>query len=113
MKKYVAVIEMTSWMGTHQHIVKGDSASELLSEFEEIQSLNCLVRMGRMEENASGQKQLDKLEVILEKKMNGELTIAELKKMNIKLSIGSIQCMEVFEGEMIEERLKIRFPNAK
>ena len=61
MKKYVAVIEMTSWMGTHQHIVRGDSASELLSEFEEIQSLNCLVRMGRMEENASGQKQLDKL----------------------------------------------------
>ena len=53
MKKYVAVIEMTSWMGTHQHIVRGDSASELLSEFEEIQSLNCLVRMGRMEENAT------------------------------------------------------------
>lgn len=104
---------MESWMGTHQHIVRGDNASELLTEFEEIQSLSCLVRMGRGQEDTKGQKQLDKLEAILEKKYNGDLTISDLKKMNIKISIGAFRCVTVLEGESAEEVIKSVYPKAR
>lgn len=112
-KKYVAVIEMESWLGTEQHIVKGDNAGELLVEFEKIQSLDCLVRMGRSREDANGQKQLDKLEAILKKKYNGDLTIVELKKMDIKLTIGSFKCLTVEEGEKAENVIKSVYPKAR
>lgn len=44
---YAAVFEMSSWMGPEQHIVCGNSAADLLYAFEEIQSLHCLVMMGK------------------------------------------------------------------
>lgn len=112
-KNYVAVFEMTSWLGVTQHIVKGDDASELLTNFEDIQSLHCLIRHGRYEEDENGQKELDKLEEILDKRDSGELTIEELKKMDINLSLGYIKCIAIFEGEGAEERIKSVFPNAK
>ena len=46
-----------------------NTASELLSEFEQVQDLGCLVRMGRGQENKKGQKELDKLEAILDSTM--------------------------------------------
>ena len=112
-KNYVAVFEMTSWLGVTQHIVKGDDASELLTNFEDIQSLHCLIRHGRYEEDENGQKELDKLEEILDKRDSGELTIEELKKMDINLSLGYIKCIAIFEGEGAEKRIKSVFPNAK
>lgn len=110
---YAAVFEMDSWMGLQQHIVCGDSAADLLYEFENIQSLSCLVMMGRSHENAKGQKMLDKLEAILDKRACGDLTNADLLKLDIKLSIGGFKCVEILEGDDADEKLKAKYPNAR
>ena len=110
---YVALFEMSSWMGPEQHIVRGSSAAELLYEFEEIQHLGCLVRMGRSEEGAEGQKMLDKLEEILNKRDNGDLTNEDLLTLDIKISLGTIKCVEIAEGDNAAEQLKAKYPNAR
>lgn len=110
---YAAVFEMSSWMGPEQHIVRGSSAAELLYEFEEIQHLGCLVRMGRSEEGAEGQKMLDKLEEILNKRDSGDLTNEDLLTLDIKISLGTIKCVEIAEGDAAAEQLKVKYPNAR
>lgn len=110
---YAALFEMSSWMGPEQYIVKGDSASALLHEFEDIQNLSCLVMMGRSEENAKGQKMLDKLEEILNMRASGELTNETLLSLDIKISIGTIKCAEIAEGENAVEQLKAKYPKAR
>jgi hypothetical protein len=110
---YVALFEMSSWMGPEQHIVRGSSAAELLYEFEEIQHLGCLVRMGRSEEGAEGQKMLDKLEEILYKRDSGDLTNEDLLTLDIKISLGTIKCVEIAEGDNAAEQLKAKYPNAR
>ncbi len=111
--KYVAVIEMTSWLGTHQHIVKGDTPSALLLDFENIQNLHCLVTMGREEENAEGQRNLDVLEDILNQCENGELIEDDFKLLDVEISLGHIRFIEAFVGEDNEEKLKSKYPYAK
>ncbi len=113
MKKYVAVIEMTSFYGLEQHIVQGDTAGEVLTNFEEIQHLGCLVRMGRQAEGAKGQKQLDILEAILNKRAIGTLTIEDLTALDIHLSLGKICFLEAFCGEGAMEALQAKYPEAK
>ena len=110
---YAALFEMNSWMGLAQYIICGSSAAELLKGFEKIQNLRCLVRMGRSEEGAKGKKMLDKLEGILNKRDNGDLTNADLLTLNIKISIGTIKCVEIVEGENAADRLKAKYPNAR
>ena len=110
---YAALFELDSWMGKNQHILEGESASDLLSEFEEVQSLTCLAQMGRMQEDANGQKELDKLDVILGKHFNGELTVEDLLTLDITLKIGSIKCVEVLEGATAIEELRSKYPKAK
>lgn len=109
---YAAVFELSSWVGTEQDIVCGSSAVDLLYEYEKIQRLGCLVYMGRSEEGAKGQKMLDKLEEILKKRDNGDLTIEELLTLDIKISIGAIKCVEIAEGDDAAEQLKAKYPNA-
>lgn len=95
---YEALFEITSWMGTKQHTFKGKSASEILSKLEKVQSLECLVNMGRMEEDtAEGQRSLDSLENLLEKQRSRKLTIEDLKTLNVKISLGEIKCLSVSE----------------
>ena len=110
---YAALFELNSWMGKNQHIFEGQSASDLLSEFEEVQSLTCLAQMDRMQEDANGQKELDKLDVILGKHFNGELTVEDLLTLDITLKIGSIKCAEVLEGATAIEELRSKYPKAK
>lgn len=112
-RKYVAVIEMTSWLGTYQHIVRGNTPSDLIEDFENIQSLGCLVRMGRREEDAEGQKNLDVLEEILNKVASRELAEEDFKTFDIKTSLGRITFLESFVGEDSEARLKEKYPNAR
>lgn len=110
---YAALFEMGSWMGPEQHIVHGNSAADLLYGFEEVQHLSCLVRMGRGRENAEGQKMLDKLEWILDKRDAGILTNEDLLTLDIKLSVGSIKCVEIIEGDNAVEQLKEKYPHAR
>lgn len=110
---YAALFEMSSWMGLDQHIVCGSSAADLLYEFEEVQSLSCLVRMGRSEEGPEGQKMLDKLEEILRKRSNGDLTNEDLLTLDIEISLGTIKCVEIAEGADADEQLKAKYPQAR
>ncbi len=110
---YAALFEMSSWMANEQHVVTGRSASELLRKFERIQSLKCLVRMGRSEEDAEGQKMLDKLEAILKKSTRGCLTNEDLLALDIKISLGTIKCVEIAEGDDAAEQLKAKYPNSR
>ena len=109
---YAALFELNSWR-PEQYIITGSSAAALLDGFEDIQSLECLVRMGRSHENAKGQKELDKLEAILNKRYNGELSSVDLLGLDIKLSLGTIKCVEILVGEDAADRLKAKYPNAR
>ena len=110
---FAALFEMTSWMGCHQYIFDGDNASDLLSKFERVQDLGCLVRMGRGQENKKGQKELDKLEAILDKYYDGSLTTDDLLSLDITISLGTIKCVCIEEGDDAVEKLKAQFPNAR
>ena len=110
---YAALFEMDSWMGLEQRIISGSSAADLLYGFEEVQHLGCLVRMGRSEEGPEGQKMLDKLEEILNLRDNGDLTNEDLLTLDIKISLGTIKCVEIAEGDDADEQLKEKYPNVK
>ena len=110
---YAALLEMTSWMGCQQYIFKGNTASALLSEFERVQDLGCLVRMGRSEEKKQGQKELDKLEAVLNKYYDGSLTPDDLRTLNISISIGAIKCVCIEEGDDAMDKLRTQYPNAR
>ena len=107
-----ALFEMDSWLGHQKYIFEGEDASEILSKFERIQDLSCLVRMGRSEEGKKGQKQLDKLEEILEKHYSGELTMDDLKTFDIKISLGAMNCSGIAEGDDEIEAMKSNNPDA-
>ena len=110
---YAALFEMTSWMGCQQYIFKGNTASALRSEFERVQDLGCLVRMGRSEEKKKGQKELDKLEAVLNKYYDGSLTPDDLRTLNISISIGAIKCVCIEEGDDAMDKLRTQYPNAR
>lgn len=110
---YAAVFEMSSWMGLEKHILKGQTASDLLDEFENIQSLSCLVRMGKSQERGAARKALEKVEEILEKSYDGSLTPEELLTLDIKISLGTIKCVEILEGDDAFEKLKAAYPDAR
>ena len=110
---YAALFELTSWMSPEQHIIEGGSAAALLDGFESVQSLSCLVRMGRNYEDAEGQRMLDKLEAILDQRYNGDLTNEDLLTLDIKISLGTIKCVEIIEGYDASEKLKAKYPNAR
>ena len=109
---YAALFEMKSWMGLQQYIFKGKSASALLNAFEDVQDLSCLVMMGRAEEDAEGQKMLDKLEEIINKRAARKLKIEDLLSLDIKISIGAFKCVEIAEGDNAVAELKEKYPKA-
>jgi hypothetical protein len=110
---YAALLEMSSWMGCEQFIVCGEDAAELLSGFEEKQSLSCLVAMGRSQEKATGQKALDAIEALLIKRNAGTLTIDELLSLDVTISLGGIKCACVEEGEDAGVKVRKKYPKAR
>lgn len=110
---FASLFEMTSWMGCQQYIFTGNSASDLLSAFEQVQDLGCLVRMGRSQEKKKGQEELEKLEAVLNKYYDGSLTPDDLLTLDISISIGTIKCVCIEEGDDGVEKLKAQFPNAR
>lgn len=55
---------------------------------------------------------LDKLEEILEKRNYGDLTNEDLLDLDIKISFGTIKCVEITEGDDAIEKLKEKYPHA-
>lgn len=110
---YAALFEMTSWMGCQQYIFDGGSVSALLSKFERVQDLSCLVQMGRSQESQKGQKELDKLETILDKYYDGSLTADDLLTLDIGISLGTIKCVCIEEGDDAVDKLRAQYPKAR
>lgn len=109
---YAALFEMTSWIGTEKHVFTGENAIELLDQFNDVQSLECLVRMGRAQERSKeGKAGIEKLAEILDKHWDGVLTIEDLLTLDIKISLGTIKCCKVVEGD--EEIAKLKAEHSK
>ena len=111
---YASLFEIKSWLGTDQYIFEGESASEMLSQFENVQSLECLVEMGRSHERSkSGKQAIDDLEKMLEKHYSDELEIEDLLKFDIKISLGEMRCITVVEGDDAIAQLRAEYPKAR
>ena len=111
---FAALFEMESWLGTEQYIFEGDTASEMLSRFENVQDLGCLVRMGQHEERSSaGKRAIQALEDLLDKHYSGSLTNKDLLELDVKISIGAIKCVTIVEGNEAIAQLRKDHPNAK
>ena len=83
-------------------------------KFEDVQSLDCLVRMGAREErSAAGKKAISKLEEVLDKHYSGTLTNEDLLGLDIKISIGAIKCITILEGDDAADKLKAEYPKAR
>ena len=109
---YAALFEMESWMGKQQDIVTGKDPAVLMDRLCQIQDLSCLIYMGRMQEDAQGQKQLDRLEVLLQRHSSGKLTARDLRGLDVTLSIGKLRCVLLLEGEDALPELRRRYPGA-
>ena len=111
---FAALFEMESWLGTEQYIFEGDTASEMLSRFENVQDLGCLVRMGQHEERSSaGKRAIKALEDLLDKHYSGSLANKDLLELDVKISIGAIKCVTIVEGNEAIAQLRKDHPNAK
>jgi len=107
--KYAMVMETKSWMGKHLHLFTGSSALELLGEFEKIQDLDCLCRMGAVLERGKNKKGVGDLYVLCARRDSGELEIDDLRDMYIFLSAGSFRCLDIFEGEDAQEKARQKY----
>ena len=76
---------------------EGETPTEIIKAMEKYQDFGCLIRMGRENEDEAGQKELDKLEAFLKKYHDNELTMDDIKALNIHLSISDIVCHEITE----------------
>ena len=109
---YAALFEMDSIFGPMQFIFQGKDATEIMTAFEDVQDLDCLVGMGRAEEDAAGQLALDKIEEIIIKYQNGCLTVEDLRAFDVRISIGAIKCVCVVESNEAISELKAQYPKA-
>ena len=102
MNKYCAKIQI-GWI---TDCFEGDSPSAIIRSVDRVQDFDCLLRMGKMEEGEKGQKELTKLEAFLEKYQDGTLTMEDISNLDINLSIGTIKCLGIADGE--EEIAKLK-----
>lgn len=94
-----AVFFLDSWAGHNEYFLEGEDASDLLTQFEEVQDLSCIVHMGRMNGEKKDQKELDKLEELLEKHQNGDLEMSDLKGFSIDVSVGKMGVLATAETD--------------
>lgn len=102
MSKYAAKIQI-GWL---TDCFEGDTPSAVIKSAEKVQDFDCLLRMGRMEEGKRGQKELSKLEAFLEKYYDDSLTVEDISNLDVNLSIGTIKCLGIAEGEDEITKLK-------
>ena len=110
---YAAIFEMKSMFGLHQYFFEGTTPVAIMDAFEYEQSLECLIRHGRREENREGQIVLDRLEEFYNKYMDFNLTMDDIATLDVVLSIGTIKCLGIAEGAENIAALKAQYPNAR
>ena len=94
---YEVDFTLSGWAGAETHIVRGETASDLLWAIGSYQDLDCLVRMGKEFEDEDGQKEVRKLERLLKKDDKGTLTIKDLSGFEANLSVGRFRIYTVRE----------------
>ncbi len=95
MSKYTAKFQM-GWMTVD---AEGDSPSELMQAVEKEQDLMCLVQQCAMMGTKADKKEIGKVISFLEKQSDDSLTIDDIRDLNVKLSVGSIKCLELMEND--------------
>ena len=93
-------------VGWRKEFYNGRSPKEIVKKLEEDQDLDCLVMMGRMEEDDAGQLGLNKHQEFIEKYRYGKLSISDIKDLNVHLSVGDLVCYGVAEGDEAVAELK-------
>ena len=96
---YAAWIEI----GWDNGCFEGETANEIIDKVAAYQDFGCLVMLAQQMESEAVFK---KLEAFVDKYWERELTMDDLKKLNIQLSIGWIKCHGVAEGEEEIKALK-------
>ena len=95
-------------VGGSCHFFEGNSPGDIILRLEDVQDLQCLLRMGRRVENADGQKELDKLEAFLELYLEDRLTMEDIRALEVHLKVGVLQCVGIAENQDEIDGLKAR-----
>lgn len=105
-----AIFELVGWVGCERYFFQGETAAEVLTQLNRVQDLRCLARMGWVQElSAEGSAAIDHLWTMLDKQMDGTLTVQDLSALNIELSIGTLKCLGAAEGKQAVARLKRKY----
>ncbi len=96
---YAAMIEI-GWM---KQVVEGESANAIIDAISRYQDFGCLVTMAKQRESSYT---YSKLKAFVDKYRKRALTMDDIKNLDIGLSIGSIRCHGVAEGDEEIEKLK-------
>ena len=76
---------------------EAETPSDIFRQVEQYQDFDCLIMMGNAHETAAGQKELAKIEKVVEKYRSNTLMATDLKTLNAHLSIGNFICHELEE----------------
>ena len=109
---YAAVFESESCWGREQYIFEGESAEDLIAGLEHVLDLSFLTGMDRGKEKWSGRRTLGKLESLMGKRSDGRLTVDDVRRLNVKFSMGSVRCVTLMEGINAKFTLMERYPKA-
>lgn len=88
MSKYSAVFQI-GWMTVN---AEGDTLENLISEVENAQDLQCLAQMASTMGTKKDKQEIRKLIDFLEKYSSDELTVEDVRNLDINLSVGGLKC---------------------
>ena len=88
MSKYSAVFQI-GWMTVN---AEGDTLEDLIREVESAQDLQCLAQMASMMGTKKDKQEIRKLIDFLEKYSSDELTVEDVRNLDINLSVGGLKC---------------------
>ena len=108
-----ALFEVDSWAGHEVYIIEGDTASDILVKFAQLQELDSLISFGRDLGSRTDQKPLDVLEKLLDKCYSGRLTMRELKYLHVNVSAGEVKCSGIAETDEEVDKLYDDNPDAR
>ncbi len=88
MSKYSAVFQI-GWMTVN---AEGDTLENLIREVENAQDLQCLAQMASTMGTKKDKQEIRKLIDFLEKYSSDELTVEDVRNLDINLSVGGLKC---------------------
>jgi len=88
MSKYSAVFQI-GWMTVN---AEGDTLENLIREVESAQDLQCLAQMASTMGTKKDKQEIRKLIDFLEKYSSDELTVEDVRNLDINLSVGGLKC---------------------